>query len=287
LTELDAVPVAGGPGSSSLGARPGQPRGDYFVQSLERGLTVIKAFSAEEPELTLSDIARRTGMTRAAARRFVLTLVDLGYVGTVDRKFHLRPTVLELGYTYLSLMSFPRVATPHLAVLSEELQETTSVAVLDRDDIVYVARMGARRVITSGLTVGTRLPAYLTSHGRVQLAALADEELAAYLARVTLEPRTAKTTTDPEQLRVRLMEVRRRGFALVDQELEEGVTSVAVPVRDGDGKVVASVNVGTQSRRHTPAALQRMALDPLLETAVRIERDMMLLGIRRIGPGQV
>ena len=112
------------------------------MQSLERGLAVIKAFSGEEPELTLSDIARRTGMTRAAARRFVLTLVDLGYVGTVDRKFHLRPTVLELGYTYLSLMSFPRVATPHLAALSEQLQETTSVAVLDRDDIVYVVPGG-------------------------------------------------------------------------------------------------------------------------------------------------
>jgi IclR family pca regulon transcriptional regulator len=286
LTEPDDVPVAEDARSSPPGARAGRPRGDYFVQSLERGLAVIKAFSGEEPELTLSDIARRTGMTRAAARRFVLTLVDLEYVGTVDRKFHLRPTVLELGYTYLSLMSFPRVATPHLAALSGRLQETTSVAVLDRDDIVYVVRVGARRVVASGLTVGTRLPAYLTSHGRVQLAALPDEQLDAYLARVTLEPRTAKTTTDPAQLRAKLMLARLRGFALVDQELEEGVTSIAVPIRDGSGAVVASVNVGTQSSRLPPAALQRAALEPLRETAVRIERDMTLLGIRKVASGQ-
>lgn len=286
MTEPDAVTPAEDADRAPSGAGAARPRGDYFVQSLERGLAVIKAFSGEEPELTLSDIARRTGMTRAAARRFVLTLVDLEYVGTVDRKFHLRPTVLELGYTYLSLMSFPRVATPHLAALAEELQETTSVAVLDRDDIVYVTRVGARRVVASGLTVGTRLPAYLTSHGRVQLAALPDEELDAYLGRVPLEARTATTVTDPAELRRRLVDVRLRGFALVDQELEEGVTSIAVPVRDGDGRVVASVNVGTQSWRLTAAALQKKALEPLRETAVRIERDMTLLGIRRVLPDQ-
>lgn len=285
MTESDAEPRAedAAPPPTTRAVRP---RGDYFVQSLERGLAVIKAFSGEEPELTLSDIARRTGMTRAAARRFVLTLVDLGYVGTVDRRFHLRPTVLELGYTYLSLMSFPRVATPHVAALSGRLQETSSVAVLDRDDIVYVSRVGPRRVVATGLTVGTRLPAYLTSHGWVQLAALPDKELDAYLARVTLVPRTAKTTTDPAKLRAKLMETRLRGFALVDQELEEGVTSIAVPIRDADGRVLASVNVGTQSQRLSPAALLRAALEPLRETAGEIERDMTLLGIRSIAPDQ-
>jgi len=205
-----------------------RPRGDYFVQSLERGLAVIKAFSADEPELTLSDIARRTGMTRAAARRFLLTLADLGYVATVDRKFSLRPTVLELGYTYLSLMSFPQVATPHLTALSDRVHETTSLAVLDGDHIVYVVRVGARRVVASGLTVGTRLPAYLTSHGRVQLAAKTDEEIDAYLARVRLdEPRTAQTVTDPGRLRKLLLEARDQGWCLVDQELEPAVSRVA------------------------------------------------------------
>jgi IclR family pca regulon transcriptional regulator len=257
------------------------------VQSLERGLAVVKAFTAEEPELTLSDIARRTGMTRAAARRFVLTLVDLDYVGVVDRRFYLRPTVLELGYTYLSLMSFPQVATPHLTALSEQLQETTSLAVLDGEEIVYVARIGGRRVVSSGLTVGTRLPAHLTSHGRVQLAALPDDELDDYLARAKLEPRTARTTTDPGQLRERLMEVRKQGYALVDQELEEGVTSIAVAIRDQSGTVVASVNVGTHSRRLSPTALKRAALEPLRQTADRIERDIALLHVSPRLPGQL
>ncbi|SFD96496.1 IclR family transcriptional regulator domain-containing protein [Blastococcus tunisiensis] len=262
------------------GAGAPPARGDYFVQSLERGLAVIKAFSADEPELTLSDIARRTGMTRAAARRFLLTLADLGYVATVDRKFTLRPTVLELGYTYLSLMSFPQVATPHLTELSDQVHETTSLAVLDGDDIVYVVRVGARRVMASGLTVGTRMPAHLTSHGRVQLAAQSDEEIDAYLARVPLEARTERTVTDPARLREILRQTRDQGWCLVDQELEEGVTSIAVPVRDAAGHVIGSVNVGTHSRRLPPESLKPTALEPLRETARRVERDIVLLGVR-------
>lgn len=284
VTESVAIAETEEPEESDRLGEPGapRPRGDYFVQSLERGLAVIKAFSADQPELTLSDIARRTGMTRAAARRFLLTLADLGYVATVDRKFTLRPTVLELGYTYLSLMSFPQVATPHLTELSDRVHETTSLAVLDGDDIVYVVRVGARRVVASGLTVGTRLPAYLTSHGRVQLAARSDEEIDAYLSRVRLEPRTAHTVTDPARLRELLLEARGQGWCLVDQELEEGVTSIAVPVRDAAGQVIASVNVGTHSRRLPPEALRTIALEPLRETARRLERDIVLLGVRSI-----
>lgn len=252
-------------------------RGEYFVQSVERALAVIKTFSADDPELTLSEIARHTGMTRAAARRFVLTLADLGYLGVVDRRFYLRPTVLELGHTYLSVLSLPQAASPHLTALSEQLHETTSLAVLEGDDIVYVARIGPRRVIASGLTVGTRLPAYLTSHGRIQLANLPDDQLDAYLSRVHLEARTAQTVTDPEVLRRRLLTARTQGWCLVDQELEEGVTSIAVPVRNGAGRVVASVNVGTHARRLPAPVLQDTALEPLQETAHQIERDIALL----------
>lgn len=252
-------------------------RGEYFVQSVERALAVIKTFSADHPELTLSEIARHTGMTRAAARRFVLTLADLGYLGVVDRRFYLRPTVLELGHTYLSVLSLPQAASPHLTALSEQLHETTSLAVLEGDDIVYVARIGPRRVIASGLTVGTRLPAYLTSHGRIQLANLPDDQLDAYLSRVHLEARTAQTVTDPEVLRRRLLTARTQGWCLVDQELEEGVTSIAVPVRNGAGRVVASVNVGTHARRLPAPVLQDTALEPLQETAHQIERDIALL----------
>ena len=253
-------------------------RAEYFVQSVERALAVIKTFTADDPDLTLSEIARRTGMTRAAARRFVLTLADLGYLGVVDRRFHLRPTVLELGHTYLSVLSLPQAATPHLTALSGRLHETTSLAVLDGDEIVYVARIGPRRVISSGLTVGTRLPAYLTSHGRIQLAHLPDDLLEDYLSRVHLEPRTAQTVTDPAVLRRRLLDARAQGWALVDQELEEGVTSIAVPVRDGTGSVVASTNVGTHSRRLSAATLRDVALEPLQETARQIERDIAFLG---------
>jgi IclR family pca regulon transcriptional regulator len=253
-------------------------RAEYFVQSVERAIAVIRTFSAERPELTLSDIARHTGMTRAAARRFVLTLADLGYVGVVDRRFHLRPAVLELGHTYLSVLTLPQAATPHLTALSDQVHETTSMAVLEGDDIVYVARIGPRRVISSGLTVGTRLPAYLTSHGRIQLAHLPDERLDDYLARVRLEPRTGQTVTDPAVLRRRLADARAQGWCLVDQELEEGVTSIAVPVRDSAGRVVASVNVGTHSRRLPAPVLQDIALEPLRETARQIERDIALLG---------
>jgi IclR family transcriptional regulator, pca regulon regulatory protein len=266
---------------------PARPRGDWFVQSLERGLAVIRAFTADEPELTLSDIARRTGMTRAAARRFILTLVDLDYVGTADRRFHLRPTVLELGYTYLSVMSVPQVMTPHLTSMSDRLNETSSAAVLDGDDIVYVAWVGPRRVRVGGITIGTRLPAFVTSHGRVQLAALDDGELDAYLSRARLASRTARTVTDPGQLREKLREVREQGFALVDQELEEGVTSIAVPVHDAAGTVVASINVGTHSRRLSPAQLRRAALGPLRETARLVERDIALLGVRPMPPSRM
>jgi IclR family pca regulon transcriptional regulator len=260
-----------------LNDEPERKRGEYFVQSVERTLAVIRTFSADHPDLTLSEIARHTGMTRATARRFVLTLADLGYLGVLDRKFYLRPTVLELGHTYLSALSVPQAATPHLTHLSERLHETTSLAVLEGDDIVYLARIGPRRVISSGLTVGTRLPAYLTSHGRMQLACLPDEQLDEYLARARLEPRTRQTVTDPQVLRRRLLQARGQGWCLVDQELEEGVTSIAVPVRNGTGRVVASVNVGTHARRLRAPVLREVALAPLQETAAQIERDIALL----------
>ena len=284
VEDLVTVPIPRSPAAPEPGEEnaplelvAGPKRGEYFVQSVERALAVIKTFSADHPELTLSEIARLTGMTRAAARRFVLTLADLGYLGVVDRKFYLRPTVLELGHTYLSVLSLPQAAAPHLTALSERLNETTSLAVLEGDDIVYVARVGPRRVIASGLTVGTRLPAYLTSHGRIQLAYLPDDQLDDYLARARLEARTAQTVTDPEVLRRRLLTARAQGWCLVDQELEEGVTSIAVPVRNAAGRVVASVNVGTHSRRLSAPVLHDTALEPLQETARQIERDIAFL----------
>ena len=207
------------PGSAVTSA--GGRRTD-FVQSLDRGLAVIRCFSSERPSLTLSEVAERTGLTRAAARRFLLTLQELGYVGSTGRQFSLRPRVLALGYAYLSSFSVAQIAQPHLEDLAEELHESCSVSVLDGDDIVYVARASANRIMTIALTVGTRLPPYPTSMGRVLLAWLPEAELDAHLSRITLHKLTEHTVTDPAQLRQILAQVRAQGWAAVDQELEAG-----------------------------------------------------------------
>src|SRR5215213_6492012 len=173
--------------SSSTSDGPEDARAPHFVQSLERGLAVIRAFDEHNVELTLSDVARSTGLTRAASRRFLLTLADLGYVRTDGRMFRLSPRVLELGYAYLSSLTLPEVAAPHLERLVEEVHESSSMSVLDGDDIVYVARVPMARIMTVAINVGTRFPAYATSMGRVLLAALPDKVLEEYLDRVTLQ----------------------------------------------------------------------------------------------------
>src|SRR2546423_10600146 len=177
-----------------------QPRNPDFVQSLERGLTVIRAFGDEHRELGLSDVARATGLTRAAARRFLLTLVKLGYVRAADGRFSLRPRVLELGYAYLSSLTLPEVAQPHMEALVAEVNESSSISVLDELDVVYVVRVPTRRIMSITLAVGTRLPAYATSMGRVLLAALTDDELDRRLAHAELQPPTARTATDIPKL---------------------------------------------------------------------------------------
>src|SRR5213082_2525906 len=206
-----------------------ESRNSDFVQSLERGLSVIRAFDAEHRELALSDVARATGLTRAAARRFLLTLVDLGYVHVAEGRFSLRPRVLDLGYAYLSSLSLPDVAQPHMEALVAEVNESSSISVLDDTEVVYVVRVPTRRIMSITLAVGTRLPAYATSMGRVLLAALTDDELDRRLARAELQPLTACTVTDVPKLRGILDSVRQQSYAAVDQELEEGLRSLAVP----------------------------------------------------------
>jgi IclR family pca regulon transcriptional regulator len=251
-------------------------RGAHFVQSLERGLAVIRAFHADTPELTLSDVARATGLTRAAARRFLLTLLDLGYVRTDGRLFSLTPRVLELGYSYLSSISLPEVAVPHLERLVTEVHESSSVSVLDGDDVVYVARIPTSRIMAVSINVGTRFPAYATSMGRVLLAGLPDDELTAYLGRTQLRRLTPKTITSPKALAAELARVRAQGWALVDQELEEGLRAIAAPIRDRSGKVVASANVSAHASRTSPDDIRRDLLPPLLATAARIEADLQV-----------
>jgi IclR family transcriptional regulator, pca regulon regulatory protein len=261
-----------------------EPRGEHFVQSLERGLSVIRAFGADDPELTLSDVARRTGLTRAAARRFLLTLTDLGYVRTDGKQFALTPHVLELGYAYLSSLTLPEVAAPHLERLAAELRESSSVSVLDGDDIVYVGRVPTSRIMRVSINVGTRFPAYATSMGRVLLAALEPDQLDAYLARAELRPLTGKTISTATRLRAELQTIRTQGWALVDQELEEGLRSVAAPIRDKEGRVVAAVNVSAHASRASRERVRRDLLPPLLATAERIEADLRGPIMGRDGP---
>jgi IclR family transcriptional regulator, pca regulon regulatory protein len=249
-------------------------RNSDFVQSLDRGLAVIRAFGPEREQLSLSEVAKATGLTRAAARRFLLTLVKLGYVRTDGRKFSLRPRVLELGYAYLSGLALPEVAAPHLEELVAKLRESSSISVLDGHQIVYVARVPTKRIMTVAISVGTRFPAYATSMGRVLLAAMSEDDLDRYLSEVKLERLTARTVTNPDRLRVIVREVGRQGYAIVDQELEEGLRAVAAPIHGAPEVGTAAINVSAHASRVSMVALRAQILPALLETARQIEADL-------------
>jgi len=255
-------------------ARVDRGIGTDFVQSLERGLAVIRAFDAEHPELTLSEVARVAGLTRASARRFLRTLCELGYVRSNGRLFALRPRVLELGYAYLSSLSLHEVAQPHLERLVSVLRESSSVSVLDADDVVYVARVPTRRIMTITISVGTRFPAYATSMGRVLLAGQSDEWLDGYFATVELRRLTARTVTDAPALRAELLQVREQGWAFVDEELEEGLRAIAAPINDLSGRVIAAVNVSSPVSRGSADLVRREFLPHLLAAARDIEEDL-------------
>lgn len=245
-----------------------------FVQSLSRGLDVITVFGPDRQNMTLSDVARLTGLTRATARRFLLTLVELGYMRTDGKLFSLTPHVLNLGFSYLSGLSITEVAQPHVQDLASIVHESSSVAVLDGDDIVYVVRVPTKRIMAVAISVGTRFPAYATSMGRVLLASLSPDQLDAYLQRVELVALTRFTVTDTARLRRLLDQVRTDGFVITDQELEEGLRSTAVPIRDANGNVIAAINLSAQATRVSSAQMRDELLPHLLETARRIEIDL-------------
>jgi IclR family pca regulon transcriptional regulator len=248
-----------------------------FVQSLARGLSVIRAFDATHAELSLSEVARRSGLTRAAARRFLLTLETLGYVRSDARVFALTPRVLELGFSYLSALSLPEIVQPHLETLSREVDESVSAAVLDDTDIVYVARVPTRRIMSVRITIGTRFPAYATSMGRVLLAGLPDESLTAALDASDVRDLTGRTLTDRSALAGEIQSVRGRGWSIVDGELEPGLRSVAVPLRARDGRVVAALNVSTSATRDSIDHVRDAYLPPLQRAAAAIEAELRLV----------
>ena len=244
-----------------------------FVASLERGLRVLQTFSREHPQLTLSEVATLTELTPATARRSLHTLESLGYIGRSGRRFLLRPKVLAIGTGYLSAINAEVVLQPFLQDVVNELGGSSSVTVLDDVDIVYIAHASLNRAIRLTAGAGSRYPVYPTSMGRVLLAGLAPDALDAYLAGTELRPLTPKTITSPDKLRATLGRVASQGYALVDQELEIGLRSIAVPVHVRR-RVVAALNVSMHASRGSSEAARRELLPPLRETAAAIESDL-------------
>jgi IclR family transcriptional regulator, pca regulon regulatory protein len=251
---------------------PGRPR--EFIQSLERGLGIIRAFGPDAPEQTVSELASKTGLTRATARRFLITLMELGYIESDGRIFRLTPRVLELGYSFLSGLGFPDVALPHLERLVAEVDESSEASVLDGDHIVYVLRVPSSAVMTVAINVGARMPAHATSMGKVLLAALSEDELEAYLATAPLQAYLPRTVTDASALREQLERVRAAGYALVDQELEEGLVAIAAPVCGRGGRAVGAINLSTHVMRRSVDSVRDELVGPLLATAKAIEADL-------------
>jgi IclR family pca regulon transcriptional regulator len=242
-----------------------------FMTSLARGLSVLQAFSQLKRPASMSQLSSRTGLSRAVVRRCLYTLTQLGYA-TCDesRRFCLLPKVMELGYGYLASMPFAQVVQPILERLGETLRESCSITVLEGDEVVYIARALVTRIMSTDLRIGSRLPAFCTSTGRILLAYLPPLQLEAYLGRVRLTRYTSRTLTSIEKLMQVLKAVRRNGYAIVDQELEAGLRSIAVPIRKLNGEVVAALNVGTHAQRVSTAELHEKFLPHLLDTAKQL-----------------
>ena len=251
--------------ASSLDVFTGDPN---FMTSLARGLIVIQAFTQQNPQMTISQLSVRTGLSRAAVRRCLYTLTKLGFAGAEDgSRYSLRPRMLTLSHTYTASNTLSSAAQPILERMSANLRESFSVATLDGDDIVYVARTTVNRVMAVDLHIGSRLPAYCTSMGRILLAYLSPDQLEAYLARVVLTPHTTRTVTSVEKLRLLLRTTRRNGYALCDQEYEVGLRSLAVPVLAPNGRAVATINLSGNAPRLSTLEMQTRFLPHLRNAA--------------------
>ncbi len=243
---------------------------DSFVQSFARGLSVIRAFAGNRRPLTLSEVAERADIARASARRVLLTLQNLGYVATEGRQFRLTPKILDLGYSYLSSLDVWEYAEPIMEALVADVRESCSASVLDGDEIVYVLRVPTSRIMSINLGIGTRLPAYATSMGRVLLGGLSEVELEDYLARTTRPALTPHTVTGAAALRGIAVQARNQGWALVDQELEIGLRSIAVPLCNGSSRVVAALNISAHAARISARDMVDVLLPRLREAQRQI-----------------
>jgi IclR family transcriptional regulator, pca regulon regulatory protein len=246
-----------------------------YVQSLDRGLAVIRAFDAGHAAMTLSEVAARAGLSRAVARRLLLTLEFLGYVRRHGRQFSLAPRTLELGFSYLSSLNVATLAQPIMEEVAHAIDESCSLAVLDAYDIVYVQRVPVRKVMTITLGIGARLPAFCTSMGRMLLAGLDDEALERWLRGLKPQVWTRRTLTDKSEIRSAIERARSLGYAYVEQELQEGLCSIAVPVRDARGATIAALNAGMPLRADARAHALRKVLPMLSDGARRVERSLL------------
>ncbi len=238
------------------------------MTSLARGLIVIQAFTQQNPQMTISQLSVRTGLSRAAVRRCLYTLTKLGFAGAEDgSRYSLRPRMLTLSHTYTTSNTLSSAAQPILERMSAALRESFSVATLDGDDIVYIARTTVNRVMAVDLHIGSRLPAYCTSMGRILLAYLPTEQLEQYLARVVLTPHTTRTVTSIEKLRLLLRNIRRNGYAICDQEYEVGLRSLAVPVFSPSGRAIATINLSGSAPRMSVIEMQTRFLSHLRNAA--------------------
>lgn len=241
-----------------------------YVASLARGLEVISAFTKSRPKMTLSDIARSTGMSRATVRRLLLTLVREGYADKDDKLFYLKPKVLKLGYSAVSSMSMLDVIQPVMNELADKLQESVFAAMLAGEEVFYVARASADRLINVGITVGKRAPAFAVSTGRILLAAEPEEVRERYLDNVRLEKLTPNTVTSKVKLRALIEEARIANYSIVDQEMEAGLGAISVPIRNGEGKVIAALNVCCPSSRSTIQDMQKHILPEMIAASQKI-----------------
>jgi IclR family transcriptional regulator, pca regulon regulatory protein len=245
-----------------------------FNQSLARGLEIIESFGADAPRQSVSEVAAHTGLTRATVRRFLLTLVDLGYVVSDGRSFALAPRVLGLGYSFISGLGFPNVALPHLERLVAEVDEASEATVLDDHHVAYVCRVPGSKLMTISATVGSRMPAHATSMGRVLLAGLSDHDLDRYLESAPFKRYRPRTVVEAAPLRERILTARVDGYAIVDQELEEGLIAIAVPIHDRSRRVVAAINLSALASSRSATSMHDELLPPLRQTASAIERDL-------------
>ena len=258
-----------------MGIPPKTPRQDSeYLSTLERGLSVLRAFNQSRPEMQLSEVAVATGLNPAVARRCLNTLVKLGYVAQHGRRFLLRPEVLVFGSAFLASMNIEQVAGPHLQAVRDETGDSSSMAVLSGHDILYLAHVSTNRRIRLGASVGTRFPAYATSLGKVLLAYQSEAAIEAYLEEAVLERLTEHTNASPADLRRRFREIRFRGYGSAQDELDYGIVSVAVPVFGDDRHVVAAINCSTSTTRVSREMLIETRL-PLLQNAAREIEDAL------------